>query len=347
MREDVFKVSNYNYDLPARFIAQEPVSVRDKSRLLVVNRRKDSIEECIFSDIIGFFNPGDVLVLNNTRVLKARLTAKKNTGARVELLLLKKLKPRVWEVLVKPGRRAKEGELLFFDKDIKAKVISRTAQGGRVLEFLSCDDDICLDDLGKVPLPPYIKKDIDDGEKYQTVYAQKQGAVAAPTAGLHFTQELLKEIINKGVEVVYVTLHCGLATFRPVKTEDIRDHKIDSEWIELTAPAENIINKAKKENRRVIAAGTTAIRTLESTAGYDENGIAGVKAFRGQTFLYIVPGYKFKAVDAVISNFHTPCSTNLVLISSFCGDDLLKKAYAYAIEKEFRFFSFGDAMMVI
>lgn len=349
-KKDIFHISNYDYKIPPRLIAQEPVSKRDESRLLVINRENSEIKQGIFKDILDFLRAGDAIVLNNTKVIKARLSARKETGANVEVLLVKQREKGIWEALVKPGKRAKLGDTLIFEKEgrvIRAKVLGRTEQGGRILAFSPCGIESFLDELGKVPLPPYIKKDIDDPDKYQTVYAKEKGAIAAPTAGFHFTKDLLAEIKKRGVKVIYVTLHCGLATFRPVKTEDIREHKIDPEWIEVSPFAAAAVNKTKQAGNRVIAVGTTSIRSLESAAYKDKAGRVYIRPFSGETNLYIFPGYKFNAADVVITNFHTPCSTNFILISSFCGIKLLRKAYALAIKKDFRFFSFGDATLIL
>lgn len=350
--KDIFHISNYDYKIPARLIAQEPVSKRDESRLLVIGRGCGEVKEGGFKDILDFLRAGDTLVLNNTKVIKARLSARKETGASLEVLLLKQREEGVWEALVKPGKRAKLGDTLIFGKEgsgviIRAKVLGRTEQGGRLLAFSPCGIESFLDRLGNVPLPPYIKKDIDDPDKYQTIYAKKEGAIAAPTAGFHFTKALLAEIKKRGVNIVYVTLHCGPATFRPVKIEDIREHKMYSEWIEVSSAAADTVNKTKQAGNRVIAVGTTSIRSLESAADKDKAGRVYVRPFSGETNLYIFPGYKFNVVDGVITNFHTPCSTNFILISSFCGIKLLRKAYARAIKKDFRFFSFGDATLII
>ncbi len=321
---------------------------RDSSRLLIVNRKEHTIEEGSFGDIVAFLHKGDVLVLNDTRVMRAKLLGKKKSGAVIDVLLLKEKDKNTWEALVKPGKRARIGEtILFEDNGLAASVVDTTPQGGRLLRFSSSDVPAHLERLGKAPLPPYIKKDIDDADKYQTVYARKQGAVAAPTAGLHFTPGLLDEIEKKGILTVRITLHCGLATFRPVKTDDIRKHIIEPEWIEVSSETAKIVNQAKRAGSRIVVVGTTSIRTLESLSCVDEHGVALLSPFSGETRLYIVPGYSFKMVDSVITNFHTPRSTNLILIASFCGQDLLKKVYQYAIKQNFRFFSFGDAMLIV
>ncbi|UCC95937.1 MAG: tRNA preQ1(34) S-adenosylmethionine ribosyltransferase-isomerase QueA, partial [Candidatus Omnitrophota bacterium] len=252
------------------------------------------------------------------------------------------------EVLVKPGRRARINDTIIFEgNDFVAKILDKTPQGGRILQFDPPDIEHFLPRSGKVPLPPYIKREILDSQKYQTVYAKKRGAVAAPTAGLHFTKTLLKRIEQKGVEIVYVTLHCGLGTFRPVKTEDIRNHQMDTEWAKISSSTAQLLTKAKLEKRRIIAVGTTSVRVLESAAVVGREGIYRLKPFSRETNLYILPGYTFKIVDALITNFHTPCSTNLILASSFCGYKLLMESYAYAIKSGFRFYSFGDAMFIM
>lgn len=339
-----FRLTEYDYKIPPELIAQEPLLSRDKSRLLIVDRRDFSLQEVVFKDIVDFLKEGDVLVLNDTRVFKARLLGKKGKS-KVEVLLLKERNEGIWEVLVKPGKRAKTGEKISFDEDYYAVIMDKTHHGGRVLQFFPSDIKPLLKKEGKVPLPPYIKKDIADESSYQTVYAKKKGAVAAPTAGFHFTPYLIEKIKEKGVKIASITLHCGLATFRPIKTEDIRDHKMGSEFIEISPQAVKTINQAKQKKSRVIAVGTTSMRSLESAAV--DTHPAAIKTYCADTDLYIVPGYRFKIVDTVITNFHTPCSTNLVLISSFCGQRLLKKAYDYAVNKRFRFYSFGDAMMVL
>lgn len=347
MIKEVFKRSEYEYNLPQELVAQQPHPLRDKCRLLAVDREKSTLKEGIFTDIINLLDPGDALILNNTKVIRARLKGKKESGAKIEVLLLREKEKGIWEALVNPGKRARIGDKIIFKEiDFFAKILDKTAQGGRILQFSSPDDlNEFLEKEGEVPLPPYIKKDICDLDSYQTVYAEKSGAVAAPTAGLHFTPDLIKKINEKGISIAYVTLHCGLATFRPIKTEDIRDHKMESEWIEVSPLTADIVNTTKKKGGRIIAVGTTSIRVLETVA--DNSGFASIRSYCGETNLYIVPGYRFKVVDAVITNFHTPCSTNLTLISSFCGIKLAKKAYEYAINKGFRFYSFGDAMIII
>ena len=347
MENDIFDISEYDYKIPSELIAQNPVIPRDNCRLLILQRNKTNIREGIFKDVLGFLKKGDVLVLNNTKVIKARIKGRKKSGGKIEVLVLKKIEKGVWEALVKPGKRARVDDIIFFDKEnFTAEIIDKVSGGLRILKFNPPDLEDYLFDAGDVPLPPYIKKEVSDFNDYQTVYAKKDGAVAAPTAGLHFTDNLISEIKAKGVNIVYVTLHCGLSTFRPVKKDDIRDHDIGFEWINVSESASETINLAKKIGKRVIAVGTTAIRTLESIAFIDNEGIAQIKPYSGETDLYIVPGYKFKMVDSIITNFHTPRSSNLILISSFYGVKAIKKAYKYAQDNNFRFFSFGDAMII-
>lgn len=347
MDENIFDLSNFNYTFPRELIAQEPLKAREKARLLVIDRnKKGGFREIVFKDIINFLNKGDILVLNNTKVIKARLSAKRITGAKVEILFLSERKKGLWEVLVKPGKRARVGDVLCFEGGVKGKVIARTVDGTRLIEFSPYRAKFLIETYGQVPLPPYIEKELNEEDLYQTVFAEKEGAVAAPTAGFHFTPSLLEKIKNKGIEIVYVTLHCGLSTFRPVKTQDIRDHPMGEEAFEVSRKTALIINQAKDEKRRIIAVGTTAIRTLESASTVKGNRITLIPQINS-TSLYIYPGYKFKIVDALVTNFHTPASTNLILISTFCGKDLIKKAYTYAMEKRFRLFTFGDAMLVI
>ncbi|MFA5008092.1 MAG: tRNA preQ1(34) S-adenosylmethionine ribosyltransferase-isomerase QueA [Candidatus Omnitrophota bacterium] len=347
MEQDLYAISNFNYELPKDLIAQQPLGERDSSRLLVINRKAGSIREAVFKNIIELLDKNDVLVLNDTRVIKAKLTGKNKYGGKIDILLLKEKETGIWEVLVKPGKKAKLGEEISFAKDgFYAKIISKTLQGGRVFEFFPKDFTSYLDELGKPPLPHYIKKEIDDFEKYQTIYSKKEGAVAAPTAGLHFTEKLISQIKQKGIKVVYVTLHCGLATFRPVKCADIREHKMDCESIEISEEAASIINDAKDKGSRVVAVGTTSVRSLESASFLNPAGSFHVKSSTFETNFYITPGYKFKIVDALITNFHTPLSTNLILVSSFGGLALTQKAYAHAKNANFRFFSFGDAMFI-
>lgn len=351
MEEGIYKLDNYKYDLPAVLIAQEPASPRDSSRLLVVNRRNQSFEEIIFRDIVRYFVAGDLLVLNNTEVIRARLRGMTQSGSKIEVLLLREKEKGIWEALARPARRcrtiAAEGKnIIFDDGKLKARIIAVAKSGTRILQFEPADIKELLPELGDVPLPPYIKKKLQNPRDYQTVYASKKGAVAAPTAGFHFTSDLLDKLKNKGVEITGLTLHCGLPTFRPVKTEDIRNHLIDSEWLDIPPDTVQAVNFARQQKRRVIAVGTTTVRALESAAIVDSKGEAMLRPMQAYTNIYLVPGCKFQIVDALITNFHTPCSTNLILVSAFCGLELTKRCYNYAKESNFRFFSFGDAMFI-
>ncbi|MFH1877084.1 MAG: tRNA preQ1(34) S-adenosylmethionine ribosyltransferase-isomerase QueA [Candidatus Omnitrophota bacterium] len=348
MENSIFNLSSYDYTLPPELIAQEPLEVRDSARLLVIDRAQSLIKKGLFSDILTMLRPGDVLVLNNTKVIKAKLLGRKRTGAVIDVLLVKERAPGVWEVLANPGKRCRRGDIIIFGSgEVTAHVIDTTVSGGRVLEFSHPNILSLLERIGQPPLPHYIKKDLHDAQKYQTLYAAIEGAIAAPTAGFHFTLPLLDALCAKGIRIVYVTLHCGPATFRPVKTADIREHHIDSEWIQISESAAEAINNAKKANRRIVAVGTTSIRTLESVATASVDGRFRVRSYCGPTQLYITPGYAFKIIDAAVTNFHTPCSTNLILAASFAGFDLLMAAYRFAIAENFRFFSFGDATIII
>ena len=345
MEEDIFNLSKYDFGIPQNLIAQEPHIPRDHCRLLMVNRKNHKLSEAIFKDIIDFFEEGDLLVLNNTKVIKARLLGKKLSGAKIEVLLLREKEKGVWETLLRPAKRLRLNDIIVFREDFKAKVIDKTAHGLGILQFFPSTIKSLLPEVGGVPLPHYIKKEAKDFSDYQTVYAKEEGAVAAPTAGLHFTNELIQELIKRKVRIGYVTLHCGLATFRPINQEDIRNHRIESEWIEVRSCVAEIINETKKNNKKLIAVGTTAVRILESLAFLDE-GKYLIKPYSGETSLYIVPGFKFKMVDALITNFHTPYSTNLIMVSAFTGFDLLKESYLWARDRNFRFYSFGDAMLI-
>jgi len=346
MIKDIFNVSEYDFQIPKGLIAQEPASPRDSCRLLVLDRKNSSLKTKVFRDIVDYLKKGDILILNNTRVIRAKLLAKRSSGAKIEILLLAELEKGIWEALVRPGKRARVGETISFERgDCKAKIISKTPSGTRILDFRPLDVDDFISKTGAVPLPPYIKKEVQGPDDYQTVYAKCKGAVAAPTAGLHFTSELIKRIEAKGVKILYITLHCSLATFRPVKCEDIRNHQIESELVEVDPLVAKSLNKAKKNRQRIIAVGTTTVRSLESAASLGEGSL--VKAFCGPTNLYITPGYKFKVVDALITNFHTPSSTNLILVSSFAKPSLIRQSYTYAKGEKFRFYSFGDAMLIL
>ncbi len=336
--------SDFYYDLPEELIAQTPADPRDSSRLLVYNRETKRIEHKIFRDIVGYLNKGDVLVVNNTKVLPARLYAHTANGGAVEILLLKRLDRETWEVLVKPGKKCKIGTVLTVSDGLSLIVEGVTDSGERIVKFRyeGVFEEI-LDRVGNMPLPPYIKKKLEDRNRYQTVYAKTDGSAAAPTAGLHFTPKLLRQIKGAGVEVAEVLLHVGLGTFRPVKEDVITDHKMHSEYYEVGEEAAETINRAKREGRRIIAVGTTSVRTLESVA--DENGF--IKPCKGNTEIFIYPPYKFKCVDALVTNFHLPESTLIMLVSAMTGREEILSVYKTAVEEKYRFFSFGDAMMVL
>ncbi|WP_027339693.1 tRNA preQ1(34) S-adenosylmethionine ribosyltransferase-isomerase QueA [Halonatronum saccharophilum] len=340
------KVEEFDFVLPEELIAQEPMEPRDQSRLMMINKETKEIKDRIFKDIVDYFEPGDTLVRNNTKVIPARLFGhKEGTGGKVEVLLLKQVELDTWEVLVKPGRKVKKGtRVVFGDGDLIAQVEERTDFGGRVIKFEydGVFEEI-LDKLGEMPLPPYITKELEEDSKYQTVYAKKRGSAAAPTAGLHFTDSLLKSIKEKGVNIVDITLHVGLGTFRPVKVDDIKDHDMHSEYYEISKESADIINKTKEDGKRVFAVGTTSTRTLEAVG--DKEG--KVKEAKGWTDIFIYPGYEYKVVDALITNFHLPKSTLLMLVSAFAGRELALQAYKEAVEKEYRFYSFGDGMVIL
>lgn len=338
---------DFYYDLPEELIAQDPLEDRSSSKLMVLNREDHSIKHEIFSNITNYLKKGDVLVLNNTRVIPARLYGiKEDTGAKVELLLLKRLSDSRWETLVKPGKKCKPGAILSFgDGILKALVLETIEDGNRIIEFQfdGIFEEI-LDKLGEMPLPPYITHKLKDKERYQTVYSKHDGSAAAPTAGLHFTPELLDDIKNMGVEIAEVTLHVGLGTFRPVKVENVDDHIMHSEYYEITDEAANTINRAKSEGRRVICVGTTSLRTVESAASVSTDNL--IHPGNAWTQIFIYPGYDFKCVDALITNFHLPESTLVMLVSALAGKDYIMNAYNEAIKEKYRFFSFGDAMFI-
>ena len=338
------KLSDFMYDLPEERIAQTPVEPRDHSRLMVLHRDTDQIEHKHFYDVIDYLNPGDVLVINETRVIPARLFGERAGGGACEVLLLRQLGPKRWETLVKPGKKLKPGaEITFGGGRLRAKIAETTDVGGRIVDF-DCEGtfEAALDELGEMPLPPYIHERLEDKERYQTVYAKQEGSAAAPTAGLHFTPELLDRIREKGVDVVPVLLHVGLGTFRPVKTENVEEHEMHSEYFEVTAEAAARINAARERGGRVVAVGTTSVRTLESAA---ENGVLLPK--RGETSIFIKPGYRFQMVDALITNFHLPGSTLVMLVSALYDREKILAAYEEAVRDEYRFFSFGDAMLIL
>lgn len=339
------KKSDFYFDLPEELIAQDPLEDRSSSRLLVLNKETGEVEHHVFREIVNYLKPGDCLVLNNTKVIPARLMGQKTeTGAGVEVLLLKRKEKDVWETLVRPGKKCKPGtKLTFGDGLLRAEVLDTVEEGNRLIRF---DYDgiweEVLDKLGEMPLPPYITHKLQDKNRYQTVYAKYEGSAAAPTAGLHFTQELLAQIAEKGVEIAYVTLHVGLGTFRPVKEENILDHHMHSEFYQVSEEAAEKINRAKAEGRRVICVGTTSCRTVESAA--DENGM--VQAGCDNTEIFIYPGYQFKVLDALITNFHLPESTLVMLVSALAGREHVLAAYEKAVQEKYRFFSFGDAMFI-
>ena len=340
------KVADFNYELPKELIAQHPYDKRDEARLMVLNRNEEKIEHKVFKDVIDYLNPGDCLVINNTKVIPARLYGKKDTGANVQFLLLKRIEGDTWEAMVKPGNKLKPGsKVVFGDGVLKATVQEILEGGNRKVEFeYNGIFYEILDQIGMMPLPPYITEaSREDNEKYQTVYARYEGSAAAPTAGLHFTEELLEKIKEKGVEVANVTLHVGIGTFRPVKVETVEEHQMHSEHYYIKKEDSEKINRAKQNGNRVIAVGTTSCRVLESVA--DENGI--VKEIEGDTSIFIYPGYKFKCIDSLITNFHLPESTLIMLVSSLAGKDFIMKAYNEAVKKEYKFFSFGDAMIIL
>ena len=340
-------VSDFDYELPPELIAQDPLADRSSSRLLILDRETGAIMHRIFRDIKDELHPGDCLVINNTKVIPARLLGvRKETGAAVELLLLKRLEDRenTWETLVRPGKKCREGAVLSFgDGLLEAEITEVLPDGNRLVRFTfdGIFEEI-LDRLGQMPLPPYITHHLEDKNRYQTVYAKYDGSAAAPTAGLHFTQELLAQIREKGVSVAEITLHVGLGTFRPVKVDTVEEHHMHSEYYEVNAEAAALINRAKKEGHRVIAVGTTCCRTLESAAG--EDGM--LHPCSGWTEIFIYPGYNFKIVDALITNFHLPKSTLMMLVSALAGREHIMKAYGEAIKERYRFFSFGDAMFI-
>jgi S-adenosylmethionine:tRNA ribosyltransferase-isomerase len=340
------RVQDFYFDLPEELIAQEPLEKRDESRLLVLHKDSGEIEHRVFKDIVEILNEGDCLVLNNSRVIPARIYGiKEDTGANMEFVLLKRIDKDKWETLVKPGKKAKPGtRFVFGNGELKCSVLETTEVGGRIIEFEydGVFEEI-LDRLGQMPLPPYITKQLEDKERYQTVYSKVEGSAAAPTAGLHFTHQLIESIKAKGVKIAYVTLHVGLGTFRPVKVENIEEHLMHSEFYTIDEENADIINKTKSEGKRVVAVGTTSCRTLE-TAGLEE-GRVEVKS--GWTDIFIYPGYKFKVVDNLITNFHLPESTLIMLVSALAGQEKVLNAYKVAVEEKYRFFSFGDAMFIL
>lgn len=342
--KDLLNTKSYYYDLPEELIAQTPAEPRDSSKLLVYHKDNGEIEHKVFRDILDYLHAGDVLVINNTRVMPARLYGKKDTGASIEVLLLKRINLNTWKTLAKPGKRLKNGAIIYFSQELQGEIKGDTDFGGKIIEFKfdGVFEEI-IDRLGVMPLPPYIHKQYKDKERYQTVYNKITGSSAAPTAGLHFTKDLLKKIKEKGVSIVEVLLHVGLGTFRPVNEDNILSHKMHSEYIEVTKENADFLNKAKQEGRRIIAVGTTSVRVLESAT--DDNGI--ISPCQKETDIFIYPGYKFKMVDGLVTNFHLPESTLIMLVSAFLGYDETMEMYRVAVENKYRFFSFGDATLII
>ncbi|MDP4179320.1 MAG: tRNA preQ1(34) S-adenosylmethionine ribosyltransferase-isomerase QueA [Bacillota bacterium] len=338
-------IKDFYFDLPEELIAQHPIEKRDESRLMVVNKNNGEIEHKKFKNIIGYLKPGDCLVLNDTRVLPARLIgSKEGSGGKIEFLLLKRTGKDTWETLVKPGKRAQIGsKFIFGEGELKGEVIALGQEGNRFVKFTyeGLFENV-LDKLGQMPLPPYIKERLEDKERYQTVYSKEVGSAAAPTAGLHFTNELLEEIKSKGIKIAFITLHVGLGTFRPVKVEKIEEHLMHSEYYQISKETADIINETKENGNRVIAVGTTSTRTLETIGDADGK----VREQSGWTDIFIYPGYKFKVVDALITNFHLPESTLIMLVSALSSRDIIMNAYKTAVENKYRFFSFGDAMFL-
>ncbi len=348
--EKIIPISEYDYELPKELIAQTPSEKRENCKMMVLDRNTQTIEHKHFYDITDYFDKNDVLVLNNTKVIPARLFGRKNTGAHIEVFLLKQIGDKTWEVLINPSKRVKEDSIIEISPDMYVKVLTRQNEG-KWLVKLNYDGDFynILDKVGNIPLPPYIERTMTDEQlkhldydRYQTVYAQKEGSVAAPTAGLHFTQEILEKLKAKGVQVCYVTLNVGLGTFRPVKVENILEHKMDSEEFEIPAETARIINEAKRTGKRITAVGTTTVRTLETCMKkYDE-----ILEVIDDSTLFIYPGFEYKVVDRLLTNFHLPKSTLIMLTSAFAGKDFVFKAYKEAIEHKYKFYSYGDCMLI-
>ena len=343
----IYDLKSYHFDLPPYLIAQFPVEPRDSSRLLVMDRRSGKLEDRIFRDIIDYFDPGDTLVINKTRVVPARLFAYKNTGAKIEILLLNK-QGENWEALVKPARRMQIGSRVFFKDfpDVEIEVMAEMENGARLLRFHNCPDEMTfLNQAGLMPLPPYINRPVEEKDKitYQTVYAQEAGSAAAPTAGLHFSAELLQALQEKGINVAEILLHVGLSTFRPVNCEDIREHQMHYEFYQIDADTAELLNNTRRNGKNIVAVGTTVVRTLETV--YNKNHEFCCQS--GQTNKFIYPGYEYGAVDKIITNFHLPGSSLIMLVAAFAGLDNTLQAYRHAVEAEYRFFSYGDAMLII
>ena len=340
------KTSDFYYDLPQELIAQTPLERRDTSRLMVLDPVTQCIEHRHFYDLTEYLNPGDTLVMNDSRVLPARLLGKRiPTGGAVEVLLLTDRGNRTWECLVKPGRKLHEGAQISFGDGILTAEVAQVLESGNRLVHFHYEGIFLeiLEQLGKMPLPPYIKEELEDGERYQTVYSRVTGSAAAPTAGLHFTRELLEQIAQKGVNLAYITLHVGLGTFRPVKVEDVTAHHMHSEFCMISAETADLLNQTRRAGKRIVCVGTTSCRTLESLA--DENGVFAERS--AWTDIFIYPGYRFRAMDALVTNFHLPESTLIMLVSAFAGYDFTMRAYREAVQQRYRFFSFGDAMLIL
>ena len=338
------KTSDFNYDLPKELIAQIPIETRDMSRLMVLDKNTGKIEHKVFHDIIDYLDKGDTLVLNDTKVIPARIFGhRENKEESIEVLLVKDYGNDTWEVLARPGKKLKLDTEIIFSDNLKARVIDILEEGERVIKFeYNGIFNELLDEIGIMPLPPYITEKLEDKDRYQTVYSKIRGSAAAPTAGLHFTKELLKKIGEKGINIVYVTLHVGIGTFRPVKVDDILEHKMHSEYYEVSENAAKVINETKKRGNKVVCVGTTSCRTLESASS--EDGM--VRAEKKETSIFIYPGYKFKVVTNLITNFHLPESTLIMLVSALAGKDNIMNAYNEAVKEKYRFFSFGDAMYI-
>lgn len=338
------KTQQFDFDLPEHLIAQTPLKKRDESKLLVLDKKTGEIKHKYFNNIIDYLNPGDALVLNDTKVLPARLYGiKEDTEAVIEILMIKEIEENIWECLVKPAKRVKVGTVVNFGNKLKAECIKIGEEGIRVFKLIY--NGILyeiLEELGEMPLPPYIHEKLKDKDRYQTVYAKNIGSAAAPTAGLHFTKELLEKVKEKKIEIVYITLHVGLGTFRPVNVDDINNHKMHSEFYMMTKEAANTLNEVKKNNHKIVSVGTTSTRTLETIM----NLYGTFKECSGWTDIFIYPGYEFKAVDNLITNFHLPKSTLVMLVSAFANKDYIMKAYHHAVEEKYRFFSFGDCMFI-
>ncbi len=335
------RLKDYDYDLPKELIAKYPVEPRDSCRLMVLNRKDRTVQHKIFRDIVEFFNKGDLLILNDTKVIPARLIGQKKTGAKIEIFLLRKIEGRYWETLIKNLKRLKEGNLVKISNDFFAKLVEKKKNGIAVVELIGDDIDKLIHKYGHIPLPPYIDREDEEKDRdyYQTVFAKKEGSVASPTAGLHFTQNLLKELEKKGVNIKYITLHVGIGTFKPITSENIKEHKMHEEFYTIPPDTLEAVHKALEEGKNIFAVGTTVVRTLET---YGETGRS-----EGFSDLYIYPPYKFKIVNKMITNFHLPKSTLLLLVSAFAGREFILEAYKTAVEKRYRFFSYGDAMLIL